>query len=606
MMELTLSPTSICSSYRLLPQVQYFFQLFFRALPMASSPHSKPSSNSPQPAPSVNSSAGSSHKSDHSNSPKHTEPTASSSELLHQVAPRPEVVLSPESQCDEEGEGEGEDETKIHLDGSSNRAIIAPDPRPHVADSDSDADADANAEANAKADADAEPCASDDEGSHGDNCGGGSANQSSDSIDEDEIFEEYENRDLESQEGRKECILEVTRNPSYSEAEKAKRKQVILSFSYRKKQKLDDRAEVERNNILSDRPQYSEVEDPNTGELLYGCEHYPRNCRLLAACCGAWVVCRFCHDNLNLSHSMDRFKTERLKCMICNLEQPINNVCINSECKTKFGEYYCKKCKFFDNTPGKKIYHCHKCEICRLGEKKDNFHCDICDACVSKKYMNEHKCLKRSLDADCPICGQYIKTSTNPVVFMRCGHTMHANCFDEYTKDKYTCPLCHKSLSDMTEFYKEVDEFVANQILPSDVRDKIVSILCHECDIKSETKFHYEYLRCNHCGGYNTSRIDAHSNVSHTINQSQVNEQQQPRPAVQLPPSSSENHTIVDISSTHVSNSNEEDVKFTDAQRDSPCGAGSSSIQPDQASPIQAQPGSSEQRDSVSPELQPQ
>ena len=41
------------------------------------------------------------------------------------------------------------------------------------------------------------------------------------------------------------------------------------------------------------------------GELVFGCEHYKRNCKLRAACCGKLFTCRFCHDNVS-DHSMDR------------------------------------------------------------------------------------------------------------------------------------------------------------------------------------------------------------------------------------------------------------------------------------------------------------
>lgn len=38
---------------------------------------------------------------------------------------------------------------------------------------------------------------------------------------------------------------------------------------------------------------------------IFGCEHYKRNCKLRAACCGKLFTCRFCHDKVS-DHSMDR------------------------------------------------------------------------------------------------------------------------------------------------------------------------------------------------------------------------------------------------------------------------------------------------------------
>lgn len=43
----------------------------------------------------------------------------------------------------------------------------------------------------------------------------------------------------------------------------------------------------------------------DTEKLVLGCEHYKRNCKLLATCCGKLFTCRFCHDEVS-DHSMDR------------------------------------------------------------------------------------------------------------------------------------------------------------------------------------------------------------------------------------------------------------------------------------------------------------
>lgn len=40
---------------------------------------------------------------------------------------------------------------------------------------------------------------------------------------------------------------------------------------------------------------------------ILGCEHYKRNCKLVAACCNRLFTCRFCHDKVS-DHSMDRYR----------------------------------------------------------------------------------------------------------------------------------------------------------------------------------------------------------------------------------------------------------------------------------------------------------
>ena len=45
-------------------------------------------------------------------------------------------------------------------------------------------------------------------------------------------------------------------------------------------------------------------------EEVLGCKHYARKVRLVAACCGAAHVCRFCHDESE-DHTIDRYATKR-------------------------------------------------------------------------------------------------------------------------------------------------------------------------------------------------------------------------------------------------------------------------------------------------------
>ena len=41
-------------------------------------------------------------------------------------------------------------------------------------------------------------------------------------------------------------------------------------------------------------------------KLTFGCKHYKRNCKLVAACCNRIYACRLCHDDV-ADHSMDRY-----------------------------------------------------------------------------------------------------------------------------------------------------------------------------------------------------------------------------------------------------------------------------------------------------------
>lgn len=41
-----------------------------------------------------------------------------------------------------------------------------------------------------------------------------------------------------------------------------------------------------------------------------------------------------------------------------------------------------------------------------------------------------------------------------------CGHFMHSHCFAQYTRYNYTCPLCAKSLGDMSVYFRMIDSLV--------------------------------------------------------------------------------------------------------------------------------------------------
>ncbi|XP_059638509.1 zinc finger protein BRUTUS-like isoform X2 [Cornus florida] len=82
---------------------------------------------------------------------------------------------------------------------------------------------------------------------------------------------------------------------------------------------------------------------------VFGCEHYKRNCKLRASCCGKLFTCRFCHDKVS-DHSMDRKATSEMMCMHCLKIQAVGPVCTTPSCNgLPMAKYYCSICKFFDD-----------------------------------------------------------------------------------------------------------------------------------------------------------------------------------------------------------------------------------------------------------------
>ncbi|KAF8820105.1 CHY zinc finger domain-containing protein [Cardiosporidium cionae] len=107
-----------------------------------------------------------------------------------------------------------------------------------------------------------------------------------------------------------------------------------------------------------------------------------------------------------------------------------------SQCKSKFGEYWCSICNFWDDEgTNKQIFHCDRCGICRVGGRENYFHCDVCQCCLENDDI-----LHR-----CSICYDGMFHSTDSIAILQCGHALHNDCMQNYIKSwsrKPGCPIC--------------------------------------------------------------------------------------------------------------------------------------------------------------------
>lgn len=241
-------------------------------------------------------------------------------------------------------------------------------------------------------------------------------------------------------------------------------------------------------------------------EGLTGCPHYLRLCKSECNVCQKYYVCQICHDEAE-THEMDRRKVRKMLCMNCKRPQPPNRKCVF--CKEVMGDYYCNSCKLWSDDPDKPIYHCEECDICRVGHGHgiDTFHCEKCGICMALTVKDNHKCIEKAANSGCPICLEDLFSSTKPTVFMPCGHPIHSFCFKEYTKRFYRCPICAKSIFDTSALFRMVDEEIRCEVLPPELANKRVRIVCQDCHLKSRTDFHLAGLKCETCGSYNTAQI---------------------------------------------------------------------------------------------------
>jgi len=65
----------------------------------------------------------------------------------------------------------------------------------------------------------------------------------------------------------------------------------------------------------------------------------------------------------------------------------------------------------------------------------------------------------------------------------------------------------------MRELEPILDAEIAQTIMPEEYKDKYMTILCNDCQEKSNVKFHIVGGKCNYCRSYNTSRLADDPNV---------------------------------------------------------------------------------------------
>ncbi|KAK9063723.1 hypothetical protein SSX86_017595 [Deinandra increscens subsp. villosa] len=300
-------------------------------------------------------------------------------------------------------------------------------------------------------------------------------------------------------------IRKVSRDPTLDPRRKAYLMQNLMTSRWiAAQQKLPQGRKGDNSDgegIHDGSPSFRDAE-----KEIFGCEHYKRNCKLHAACCQKLFTCRFCHDNVS-DHKMDRKATTEMMCMNCLKVQPVGPVCSTPSCNgLSMAKYYCGYCKFFDDE--RMVYHCPFCNICRVGEGLgvDFFHCMTCNYCMSMKLV-DHKCREKGLETDCPICCDFLFSSSPVVRALPCGHFMHSACFQAYACTHYICPICSKSMGDMSVYFGMLDALMASEVLPEDYRNRRHDILCNDCDKKGSAPFHWLYHKCGSCGSYNTRVI---------------------------------------------------------------------------------------------------
>ncbi|KAK5091197.1 hypothetical protein LTR05_001377 [Lithohypha guttulata] len=150
---------------------------------------------------------------------------------------------------------------------------------------------------------------------------------------------------------------------------------------------------------------------------------------------------------------------------------------------------------------------CEKWYTCRL------CHDEVEDHTLPRRdtrFMAEttHKCIEKSTKSDCPICGDYMFTSNRPVAFMKCGHSIHETCFNDWCKTSYKCPICSKSIANMESQFRRLDRHIEEQPMPEEYQNNRAYVFCNDCNSRSITKHHWLGTKCSICDSYNTTQLE--------------------------------------------------------------------------------------------------
>jgi len=245
----------------------------------------------------------------------------------------------------------------------------------------------------------------------------------------------------------------------------------------------------------------------------FSCTHYMNRCSVICNKCPETdnkFGCYKCHNihieqkNINDIHELINTDIKLIECIKYNTRQTFRKRCI--KCNTLFGKYICIKCKIIDNRTDIKYFHCNKCRCCFVGDRKDYRHCNNCFKCVLKTDFKKHICDSNNSieDMNCSICYDSIKSHTSYI--MRCGHILHHDCYTFLIKDNYKCPVCRKTIKDMTELFRQME--IDINLTPLSIElQKTIDIRCNDCSLISNTNYHYIGNKCIHCNSFNTYEI---------------------------------------------------------------------------------------------------
>ena len=98
-------------------------------------------------------------------------------------------------------------------------------------------------------------------------------------------------------------------------------------------------------------------------------------------------------------------------------------------------------------------------------------------------------------------------------ILQNCGHYIHCECLENYIKsNNYNCPICRKSLNDMTSYWKIIKKEIEKSPMPKQYQHWKVKIVCNDCNNQCTISYHFMGNECSTCNGFNTTILEDYRN----------------------------------------------------------------------------------------------
>uniref|UniRef100_A0A0D9VTZ4 RING-type domain-containing protein n=1 Tax=Leersia perrieri TaxID=77586 RepID=A0A0D9VTZ4_9ORYZ len=251
-----------------------------------------------------------------------------------------------------------------------------------------------------------------------------------------------------------------------------------------------------------------EIEDNDAarhgfGKMGFGCKHYRRRCRIRAPCCNDVFHCRHCHNESTVrafvafSSSLRKMATSSIATQ--SNRSSVSFVTPSSRCVTTAA--FAWESTSAGSANSWTTILTGSISIAKIVASAGS--------CYSVSLRDKHYCIENSMKNNCPICYEYLFDSLRETSVLRCGHTMHLQCFHEMLKhDKFSCPICSMPIFDMDKFLRALDAEIEAGMLHIDYMGK-GWIVCNDCRDTTQVYSRVAGHKCCHCQSHNTCRVAA-------------------------------------------------------------------------------------------------